>query len=90
LSDTRKIQRTLFRMQCDAAFARQLFAGDAAASASTGLDHGDLALLRALDPDCVAADPGGKRRTQVLGNVASEHTATLAAAALEAESADLL
>lgn len=66
------MQRTLFRMQLDAAFARALRSGDSRAVASTGLAPDDLALLTAAEPAGVSADPGGQRRTQVLGNVAAE------------------
>ncbi len=65
----------------DAAFAQAVLAGQAEAVASTGLVDGDLALLRVVDPAALSADPGGKRRAQVLGNAASEFTLSLTAAA---------
>lgn len=78
--DIRRLQRTLFRMQADPAFAAQLFADDEAAWNSTGLKEAERELLGGLDPAGVEADPGGRRRTQVTGNAASEYAATLAAA----------
>ena len=79
MSDRRRLQRTLFRMQADAGFARDLLRGDERAVASTGLEPDDLALLAQVDPAALSADPGGKRREQTLGNAASEFLATLAA-----------
>lgn len=76
-----RLQRTLFRMQLDPGFARRLLAREPAALASSELDDGALALLRAADPRAIAADPGGRRRLQVLGNASSEFRATLAAGA---------
>ncbi len=76
-----RLQRTLFRMQLDPGFARRLLAREPAALASSGLDEGALALLLAADPRAIAADPGGRRRLQVLGNASSEFRATLAAGA---------
>ena len=82
MTDHRRIQRTLFRMHADAGFAYAIRAGDRVAVDSTGLSERDVELLAAADPAGVAADPGGRRRTQVFGNAASEFTLTLAAAAL--------
>lgn len=68
--DHRGLQRTLFRMSLDPAFAAEVRAGG-----------GDVhPWLRAIDPDLLAADPGGRRRDQLLGNVALEflHTARAA------------
>ncbi len=80
MTDTRRLQRALFRMQVDAGFGRAVLAGEARALASTGLAAADLALLMALDPAGIAADPGGRRRLQIAGNAASEYAATLACA----------
>ena len=90
MSDRKRLQRTLFRMQIDPAFADAVLARDSEAVASTGLAVDDLALILAVDPRAVAADPGGRRRTQVLGNAASEYTASLAAAATNARTRSLL
>lgn len=79
--DHRRIQRTLFRMQADPGFARAVLAGDATALASTGLTDADASLLREASLAGVTADPGEKRRTQLLGNLTSEFQLTLAAAA---------
>lgn len=74
MTDHRRLQRALFRMQMDAAFAARVFAGEAEAGASTGLEGPDLALLRDLDPAAVAADANDQRKQQLLGNIASELT----------------
>ncbi|MCU0669558.1 MAG: DUF692 family protein, partial [Myxococcota bacterium] len=71
-NDVRAIQRTLVRMQHDAAFAARLRADDAAAIASTRLAGPAIAMLRAADPIAVAADREGRRTAQLLRNVASE------------------
>jgi hypothetical protein len=71
-SDVRAIQRTLVRMQHDAAFATRLRAGDAAAIASTRLAATGLGMLRAADPIAVVADRDGRRSAQLLRNVSSE------------------
>ena len=75
-------------MQADPAFAASIQAGDARTVAATGLAEDELGLLRHLDPAAVSADPGGKRRTQIAGNAASEFVLTLAAASRHAD--DLL
>ena len=77
MSDHRRVQRTLFRMQHDPLFAERLRGGDAEAVQSTGLDAADLALLTSAAAAAVAADAGGKRRHQFLRNVSSEHALTL-------------
>jgi hypothetical protein len=81
VTDHRRLQRTLFRMQHDPGFALRLRSGDADAAASTGLQRDDLDLLLATQPAAVEADAGGKRRAQFLRNVSSEHALTVAAAA---------
>ena len=68
----RRLQRTLFRMQHDAAFAARLRRGDAASQRSTGLGEEALAWLRAVDPVALAADRDGQRTAQLLRNVSSE------------------
>lgn len=78
--DHRRMQRTLLRMQLDDGFARELLAGEPKALRSTGLGPRELGLLRSVDPVAVAADPLGRRRTQVLGNAASEYPLTVATA----------
>jgi hypothetical protein len=67
-------------MQHDPAFAARLRGGDADAAASTGLGAEEVAVLRGLDPDAVAADKDGKRAAQLVRNVTSEFALTLAAA----------
>ena len=82
--DHRKLQRTLFRMQVDEDFATSLLDGNEATRVESGLGPDELALLDRVDRRtlraALSADPGGKRRAQVLGNVASEFTLSLAAA----------
>ena len=75
LTDHRRIQRTLFRMQMDPCFAAAVFAGEETA----GLAAEDLALLRAADPAGVGADRGDQRKGQLLGNVGSEFLLSLTA-----------
>ncbi len=75
--DHRRVQRALFRMQLDPAFASRLRAGDV--DASRGLAPGELRLLRSAVPSAVSADRDGKRRAQLLANVASELPLSLAA-----------
>ncbi len=88
--DHRRLQRALFRMQADPAFAADVLAGSRDAVESTDLDAQDLALLTSVDPAALSADPGGKRRAQVLGNVASEFVLSLAAAASSTHESGLL
>jgi len=83
--DTRRLQRALFRMQLDAGFAARLRRGEPEAARSTGLGARELGWLRALDPDAVAADAGGKRRGQLLRNVAAELSLTIVASGAAAE-----
>jgi len=66
-------------MQRAAGFARAMLAQDPAAEATTGLTAPDLALLVGLDPRALAADPGGRASSQLLGNSASEFKLSLAA-----------
>jgi hypothetical protein len=80
VTDHRRIQRALFRMQLDPRFADRLRAGDSQAVASTGLEAGDLELLAGAEPAAVSADRDGKRRAQFLRNVASEFALSLALA----------
>ena len=75
--DHRKLQRTLFRMQLDADFARDVFLEDMVALRSTGLEADELALLLAVDLRAVSADAGGRRRLQLVGNVAGEFSRTV-------------
>jgi hypothetical protein len=70
--DHRRLQRALFRMQHDPAFAASLRHGDAAAAASTELGARELALLRGADPVALSADRDGRRTEQLLRNVSSE------------------
>ncbi len=71
--DHRGLQRALFRMQLDPAFAERLRAGGADAEASTALGAAELACLRAADPAAVVADRDGKRAAQFARNVSGEH-----------------
>jgi len=86
----RELQRTLFRMQADAGFARAILAGDEDALATTGLADTDRKLLTDVDARGLSADPGGTRRTQIAGNAASEFLLTLAVAARSERGARLL
>jgi hypothetical protein len=74
---TRRLQRVLFRMQLDPAFAAAVASG----RETGGLGQEELLLLRSSDPAAVAADHLGRRRAQVLGNIASEYVLMLAEAA---------
>lgn len=87
---SRELQRTLFRMQLDPGFARDLRARAPAALASTGLAPAELAPLLSADPCAVAADPERRRVRQLCGNVALELARTVDRAALAAGRDDLL
>jgi uncharacterized protein (UPF0276 family) len=67
--DHRRLQRTLFRMLLDPAFARRQLGEDSAHP-----------WLSQLHPDRLAADPQGRRAGQLLGNVALEFVHTVAMA----------
>jgi hypothetical protein len=70
--DHRRLQRALFRMQHDPAFAARVRSGDETAAASTALGARELALLQAADPVALSADRDGRRADQLLRNVSSE------------------
>lgn len=74
------MQRTLFRMQCDDDFAARVFARESSALATIELKPTELELLCSLSPAGVRADPGGTRKGQVLGNIATEFVLTIAEA----------
>lgn len=78
------LQRTLFRMQHDPAFAARVLADDAQRAAweaeRAGLGPRELSLLRAAPARAYAADRTGRRRDQFLRNVASEFPAARAEA----------
>lgn len=76
----RGLQRALYRMQLDPGFAARLRARAAEAEASTGLAEPELAWLRAADPAAISADRDGKRRAQLLRNVAGEFALSCAVA----------
>jgi hypothetical protein len=76
----RGLQRALFRMQLDPGFAARLRARERAAEASTCLGPAELDWLRAADPAAVSADREGRRRAQLLRNIAGELALSLAAA----------
>ncbi len=80
MTDHRRIQRTLFRMQMDPGFAAAVFAGEPEALATTELSSADAELLRGADAAGVGADLGDKRKNQLLGNVASEFVLSVATA----------
>ncbi len=84
----RGLQRALFRMHLDPEFAARLRARDASAETSTALGEAELAWLRAADPAAVAADRDGRRRAQLLSNVAGEFA--LSCAVARASDADWL
>jgi len=79
MSDHRRLQRGLFRMQMDPAFAARVFAREGEALGSLALAREDQELLLALDPAAVAADPGDQRKRQLQGNLAGEYGLTAAA-----------
>jgi hypothetical protein len=76
--DHRRVQRLLFRMQLDREFAAAFRAGSAE---EPGLQPEERALLLRASPEALAADHRGRRRAQVLGNIASEYVLTLTEAA---------
>lgn len=76
----RAVQRALFRMQLDPAFAARLRAGETDA----GLGAAERELLRAADPAALSADRDRRRLGQFLRNV-SEEFALSRAAGLSAE-----
>jgi len=75
--DHRLLQRTLFRMQLDSAFATRVFEREPEALASTGLAEADLTWILAADPIAISADPGGRRLSQLIGNVVAEYVASV-------------
>jgi hypothetical protein len=86
--NTRVVQRTLFRMQLDSVFAAAVLRGDA--DAVSGLGAAERRLLQGADQAGLAADRGGRRRAQVVGNAGSEHLLTLAEADRRGLALDLL
>ena len=86
----RALQRTLFRMQADPEFARALLAREPEAVRASDLTQEELARIEGLDERALRADPGGKRRTQILGNASSEYRLALAAAARSEDAASFL
>ena len=88
--DTRALQRTLFRMQLDANFAARIFAREAASIASTDLCAQDLEWILMADPVAISADPGGRRLSQLLGNVVGEFTSVVHLAVERCEMNDIL
>jgi hypothetical protein len=68
----RGLQRALFRMQLDPGFAARLRARERDAEVSTRLGPLELEWLRAADPAALSADREGRRRAQLLRNVAGE------------------
>ncbi|MFT5290011.1 MAG: hypothetical protein ACI8QS_000893 [Planctomycetota bacterium] len=77
MTNHRKLQRALFRMQLDAELAAAVFAEDQTALESLGLGPKEHALLLQTSLAAVSADPGGRRRTQVLANASSEFMLSL-------------
>jgi uncharacterized protein len=74
--DHRRAQRLLFRMALDPSFAAAISSG----AEPTGLTEPADGWLRRVDVGLLAADPGGRRRDQLLGNVATEFLHTVRAA----------
>ncbi len=74
--DHRGVQRQLFRMHLDPAHARRIRAGE---DFDPRLGQAERQLLQRLDLAGVLADPGNKRRQQLLGNIALEYELFLAA-----------
>lgn len=85
--DHRRIQRTLFLMQMDGGFASRIFEHDPQICSTTGLTDEEFSWLRAQDPAALSADPGGKRRAQIVGNIASEFRLSLSAASQSSKNA---
>ncbi len=80
MMDHRLIQRTLFRMQLDSNFANQIRERNAAALSTTGLEADDLEWLISADWIAVSADPGGRRLSQLIGNVVAEYACSVSLA----------
>ena len=87
--DHRLIQRTLFRMQIDSTFARRIIKRDSAALSTTGLEAADLEWLCSADPIAISADPGGRRLSQLIGNVVAEYACSVSLAVDELGMVDL-
>jgi hypothetical protein len=77
--DTRRLQRTLFRMQADPEFGHRVATQGAAAVPELG--PAEVSLLLQAEAAGVRADHRGRRQAQILGNLASEYALTLAEAA---------
>jgi uncharacterized protein len=73
--DHRRVQRTLFRMLVDPAFAQSV-----RQSGPEGLESPASDWLRTVDLDLLAADPDEARLRQLLGNVVLEFVHTVRAA----------
>jgi hypothetical protein len=65
-------------MQADASLASAILRGDGNAREELDLDPADLELLLGADPRALRADPEGRRRMQLLGNITSEYSLTQA------------
>ena len=88
--DHRRLQRVLFLMQLDRSFAERVHAGEEKTCASLGLGTEALSWLQAQELAAISADPGGKRRMQIVGNIAGEFTLSLTAWATTQPAADWL
>ena len=74
-------------MQMDGGFASRIFGHDPQMCSTTGLTDEELSWLCAQDPAALSADPGGKRRAQIVGNIASEFRLSLSAASRSSRNA---
>jgi len=77
-------------MQLDRGFAERVHAGDEKACASLALDAESLSWLRKQPLAAISADPSGKRRLQIVGNIAGEYTLGLTARAVYSGTSDWL
>lgn len=68
----RALQRTLFRMQLDPAYARALLDGEDGAVATSDLGEAERAALAMAGHARITADLGDTRRKQVLANILGE------------------
>lgn len=71
----------------DGGFASRIFEHDPQICSTTGLTDEEFSWLRAQDPAALSADPGGKRRAQIVGNIASEFRLSLSAASRSSRNA---
>ncbi len=66
-------------MQMDSDFARRVLEDDPQTRSTLGLEEECLSWVRSQGMSPISADLGGKRRRQIVGNIASEYTLSLSA-----------